>query len=217
MIGMRANRACRTSERGNILFLILLAVVLFAALSYAVTQSMRGGGKDASPEKLELTYSKIQNVLALITIEAQRKRIVSCSYLDISNNTNACGIFQGSGGGIATADVGKDFNLLYSATVINLPQIGTASCPEFVAYAMVNSTDGNRWAEGDALCNLVNKKNGITYTLDDSANHFDSSTGDPTACGGTTDYPAAFNGKMQGCSWDQVNQAYAIYNVIESR
>ena len=60
-------------ERGNILFLILLAVVLFAALSYAVTQSLRGGGKDSSDEQATTLASAL--IQSAIMTETELKRL----------------------------------------------------------------------------------------------------------------------------------------------
>lgn len=62
-------------ERGNILFLILLAVILFAALSYAVTSSMRGGGKDASPEKARALASQLIQYGSLMENTVTRMRL----------------------------------------------------------------------------------------------------------------------------------------------
>lgn len=62
--------------RGNILFIILLAVVLFAALSYAVTNSIRGGGKDGGDENAKTAATDIINYATLIENEVMRAMLV---------------------------------------------------------------------------------------------------------------------------------------------
>lgn len=62
------------NQSGNVLFLILIAVVLFAALSYAVTQSTRGGG-DSSSEKGSLQAARLLNYIAQVKFAIQRMEI----------------------------------------------------------------------------------------------------------------------------------------------
>lgn len=103
-------------ERGNVLFLILLAVVLFAALSYAVTNSMRGGGKDATPEKLEMQASEIlqyatniENVVTRLRLSQNcRDTQISFENTTVSGYANAgapstknCHVFDQAGGGLS--------------------------------------------------------------------------------------------------------------------
>ncbi len=65
---------------GNVLFLILIAVALFAALSYVVTQSSRTSGGSLSDEKIRLGASAMGQYVTLLRKEVLELMIVNkCS------------------------------------------------------------------------------------------------------------------------------------------
>lgn len=106
------------------MFLILIAVVLFAALTYAVTSSTRSGGDNVSEEKMELKISEMLQYAAMIKSAVTRVRVSNgCGETEISfadngnmskqrngtvydyTNPNApadksCHIFHPNGGGV---------------------------------------------------------------------------------------------------------------------
>ncbi|MGB4057360.1 MAG: hypothetical protein WBK77_04685 [Alphaproteobacteria bacterium] len=71
----------QSGERGNVLFLILIAVALFAALSYAVTQSSRSGGGDASNETNLISSAAVTQYPASVRTSIIR--------MMVSSNTSA--------------------------------------------------------------------------------------------------------------------------------
>lgn len=104
------------SQSGNVLFLILLAVALFAALSYAVTQSTRGGG-DATAEKNTFSGLEYVRIGRDIKVAVQRLRLMGgCDLTELSfdwtpgtgseDNANApsdlsCHVFSPGNGGVS--------------------------------------------------------------------------------------------------------------------
>ena len=164
-------------HRGNILFLILLAVVLFAALSYAVTQSTRGGGNDASNEKGQSQAADMLNYFAQLDAAVQRMMLTGgvkdyelnfyyqspdryvASPNDNPNCTESrCRVFDPAGGAVA----GRTFdNYMRVGPVapriyyVSVPGVGT-SAPDIVyQQGGINSK----------ICLEINRKMGLTDSI----------------------------------------------------
>lgn len=98
---------------GNALFLILIALALFGALSYAVTQSSRGGG-DISREQALLDDAQAEQCTALVEYGINKIKLLNGCVLDqfsyeLPDGSNAnsdapsderCHIFRDNGGGV---------------------------------------------------------------------------------------------------------------------
>ncbi len=98
----------RIRESGNVLFLILIAVALFAALSYAVTQSSRTGGGASDGEQNLINSAQITQYPASVRTAIVRMIIdgVSDSQLEFNGppdfgslSQDRFGVFHPTGGG----------------------------------------------------------------------------------------------------------------------
>ncbi len=124
-------QAKTSTSGGNVLFLILIAVALFAALSYAVSQSTRSGVDTTSKEKNQLLVSRILQYMTSVEQAVTRVRIANgCrdTQLNFANSvvsgyTNpsapangSCDIFSPSGGGVIyqkpPAELGSAYDYL---------------------------------------------------------------------------------------------------------
>ena len=114
------------SQRGSILFMILLAVVLFAALNYAVTSSNGGDTKNASSESADAAAAEILGWFASLDSAIMRMKLNGIAYEDMSFGyqsysqngavystnyihntrcvTTTCMIFKSDGGGVKPPD-----------------------------------------------------------------------------------------------------------------
>lgn len=171
----------RSGERGNILFLILLAVILFAALSYAVTSSMRGGGKDVNNEKNDLYAGEILNYLTNLELAVNRMVLngvrpehLEFQYPDLvdqgaNNNcsTSNCEVFDPSGGGIAPMPLPKK---MFSESALGSTWLKTGNGDRKNSFNLVSVKDVGTtlpdivvrlWGVNENLCDLINVKMGV--------------------------------------------------------
>ncbi len=223
-------------QKGNVLFLILIAVALFAALSFAVTSSTRSGGGDASNEDAELMASQIIQYGTAIDGALQRMRMstgmqdwqfdFSDNSVNISANANTnctsnnCRLFVEKGGQISSVNLGvkmldQGFRDAYptkkgpfvSFKSISVVNVGS-SLPEVVMIIQGMNLK---------ICQRLNLNLAGINTVPQQAlgttNNFSGALSDYPA--GATyqigDAATEFRGKFAGCFKSSVTATYANY------
>lgn len=233
----------RVSERGNVLFLILIAVALFAALSYAVTQSTRSGGGDASKETGIINASQILQVPASYRTAVQRmvisqnidgSQIVSSPPTDFSSmsaNMLARDVYYPSGGGMPYPIPPKDLMdpTLGGVWALNseneVKGIGTGSgttTPTIDTVELMALLPGLK----KSVCESINKKLGITGMPVSAVDAYMVASADPGSYmenggvgvigSGSTD--TQLIGKPEGCLQSSSDpNLYIFYAVVQER
>ncbi|MCC6598604.1 MAG: hypothetical protein IT559_07435 [Alphaproteobacteria bacterium] len=173
----------RERESGNVLFLILIAVALFAALSYAVTQSSRSGGGDANSEKSLVNSAQITQYPASVRTSLVRMMVSNGTSADIMNfdpptdfattctASPAPCVFHPSGGGAtyvtAPAEVMASAaqGTWYFSSTYQVQDIGTT-----VASNAGNEIIAFLVGVSPSVCKKLNTQLGIGATDDTDAN-----------------------------------------------
>lgn len=161
------------SQSGNVLFIILLAIVLFAALSYAVSNMMRGGTTVGS-EKSLLLASDVINYARSVKDAVDLVRIANgCEDTQISFerspfdgsdplfvNPNApsdfsCNVFHPSGGGSSFVNPAPDVSGIdyFFVNTFGVSDVGDNANAEIIMFL------GNIPEE---ICAAINAQLGIT-------------------------------------------------------
>lgn len=187
-----------SSSSGNVLFLILIAVALFAALSYAVTSSTRSGGGDASKEKVILAVNQFEQFKSSVNTSYLRLKMNGCSIesINVLNALtsgmllvpysssgvlgNSCDLYSTNGGGVVLpyselpATYGTYFNnpsLKFGPIIFTAGTIGLGSAEDDLLLIMPYDPP-DTYAR--AICAEVNKRQDMP-DIDDAAAFADMS------------------------------------------
>lgn len=243
---MNNNNKQRMGEKGNVLFLILIAVALFAALSYAVTQSTRSGSGTADKEKSLLSSSAMTQHPTAMRTSLIRMVLAGVDVTDIvfdspsnfggvSDLTEA--VFHPTGGGAvfqaAPADVmsGTSQGTWFYNGNWDIPFIGIDGAGGNDVIAFLPGIT-------ETVCRSINEefainRTGCTFNVasgsvpelnsgTNSANirdsHVEGDTFPSTDQENITSNGCnAYDGQPSGCFYDSDNSEHVFYSVLLER
>lgn len=212
-----------SSQQGNVLFMILLAVLLLVALSMAIMQSNRGTGT-ASDGIMETYYSTISNQLSTMAAETMRLMVTGCDPERIQligdpNNgamqptwkAGECALWNtrggrvswvvDNGGGVAYPGGARE----YGVGEINVKNIGSDTRNDIIVWANLDlDVTLNSAAKRTQFCDFYNTKHGLVtapYPAQSGSNFFGnngtlSNDGLPKV---NFNGPSNYDGKPTGC------------------
>ncbi len=226
------------SESGNVLFLILIAVALFAALSYAVTQSTRSGSGSTERESSALNSATITQHPTALRTAVVRMVLGGMGAEDIGFESPAAGdfndassnqrVFHPSGGGAVYQTAPEDamtsaysgrWYINYNFEVPQIGRTGTAGNDLIAFLPGISQT----------ICSRINEEfiGSTSIPALDLTNNLvedDFEVGDTFPQGDEPDMSPAgneFDGQPTGCFEDaNINggsAAYVIFSVILER
>lgn len=222
-------------QRGNALFLILIAVALFAALSYAVTQSGRGGGT-VDKETAMIAAGQITQYPAGLRVAITRMIITGTAATTIVFTTPSTGltteVFDPAGGGaVSESPPGNIGNAYGGATGGTAGAWGYKDISDATLGYYVTGVGTDTDVTGrDALayiydislsvCNQLNKGLGLAATPAGAGNGFQAALnagkGAATFGFGSNNIDA-ISGQAFACVQDLASDPYFYYHVLIER
>lgn len=211
------------NSSGNVLFLILIAVALFAALSYAVSSTMRSGGGDSQAEQTSTQASVILSYAAGIRQSYDRIKIMNgCSAYDNPSEDSfagnpatypgKCNLFDSKDGGGSIYDTFPANSPIWSATPT---QEGARVSFQSMWVRGIGSPDG---AEAEMV--IFNIKPEICKAINKILKIPADPSGEPPQ--EDSPYEGGFGGPRQSCCNDlfdnvTIGHAFGVDNALAGR
>ena len=229
------NQSKANTEQGNVLFLILIAVAMFAALSYAVTSSNRSSS-NASNEASLISSSAVTHYPAQVRTMINKMIFKGLDLIELEfnkpedlatcSNPKVC-VFHPQGGGAIFGSVppdaleaGAPTNGWTFSSIWEVVEVGSSVTTSFAGNDIMMFITGVK----EGVCNKVHQKMGITSipnigfpdsTMTFIANNFNMDTGWAQIPGEIiigTGATAVLSGHSEGCfqTTDGTNVFYSV-------
>ncbi len=177
---MRSDFRLASDDSGNILFLILIAVALFAALSYAATYSTRSGGT-TEKEAWQVQSSQVTQYPVSVAASVQRMVLKGGDpgLLEFNPpegfddlNDIAMGVFHPQGGAATYAKANPEAmadglpGTWYFNAEFEIQDIGKSVPNDFEGNEIIAFLPGIK----DVLCDQMNARMGLSGDIDTDGN-----------------------------------------------